>query len=130
AGNMSEHGMPLHAFVRIGRFNRPTVLIDPCKLALSKNDRIGTPLRQKATMRTCFAASAQCTALAALDQPGNRFPVALIVRRVFGSLSNVQSPFDRIFQQAMPVNGTAMIDQGQIGLAFCGSKSTSSHLPE
>src|SRR5262249_20131133 len=66
-GDVRQLRVPAHALVRIGRLNRMAVPIDPSKLAFGEDDRIGTPLRQKATMSTCFATSAQSTALAAFD---------------------------------------------------------------
>src|SRR5262249_37519170 len=64
-GEVRQLRMPSHALVRVGRFNRPTILADAGKLALGEDDRIGSALRQKATMLTCFAAGAQSAALAA-----------------------------------------------------------------
>src|SRR5262245_28022076 len=98
-GDVRQLRMPPHAFVRIGRFNRPTFLVDAGKLALGEDDRIGSALRQKATMRTCFAAGAQSTALAAFDQPRNFLLVTLSVCRVFGPLGDVERPLDRVFEQ-------------------------------
>src|SRR5262249_55417392 len=66
--DVREHGAKAHALVRIGRFNWTAILIDRNKLAFGEDDRIGSALRQKATMRPCFAAGAQGTALAAFDQ--------------------------------------------------------------
>src|SRR5262249_28805833 len=51
-----KHGMPAHPFMRIGRLDRTTITINASEFAIGKDDGIGTPLWQKAAMRTCFAA--------------------------------------------------------------------------
>ena len=108
-------------------FNRPTALVDPGKFALGENDGIGSPLRQKATVRTRFAAGAQGAALATFDQPRDLLLVTLRMGWVFGSLRYVKRPLDWILEQSMPVNGAAVVDQDQI--AFCHVPAAAHALP-
>ena len=53
-----------------------------------------------------------------------------LLRREFGTTASAEEPFDRIFDQAVLVGGTGVVDEDAIGFAVRRAQPPANHLAE
>ena len=111
--DVSEHCMPCVS-LRLAVSRLGFAVSNFGKLAVGEQNGFGSALRQKPAMCACLSTLTQCTALATFEQFGEHGHASACVRRVLGPLGNVESPFDRILEEPMPIHRASMVDQNEV----------------
>src|SRR5262249_1055774 len=86
--------------------------------------------RHPSAVRAWWRCRHQDLALWALAQPRCFAALTLVLRRVLGSLIDVERPLDMILGQAMAIDRAAVVEDDDVVLARRGTKATADHLPE
>jgi hypothetical protein len=119
--------LQLFCWARNRRFYGP-VAIDAAKLAINDIEGFAARPRLPSALWTRLTRHPDGTAFGAISEPWEGASFASSLDFVFGALTRVERPFDRIIWQTMSEDRTGMIKHQSIELAGMRPQSAPNHL--